>query len=521
MELFIGNMSFNTWEASLVQACSKYGDIAACRIARDKLGKHRGYGFVTFASEESAQSCLTEMRELDGRSLKVEIATNDKLHALPTATSDNARTTPPPLPFACNGGTTAPVPSIPAPNQTVVYGNFPSPVQFLEHQQQPAQPTNINTLPQTPAQPSGPLSRTPPPSRQVAVTSSQVTVENINSKTSAHRLRTAFSVFGPITDCIVSPQATRARAFITFKDRSAAQAAVSQSGLVELDGYRLQINPLTAGRRTLSSGASSGPAEVFVGNLNFETSLERLYTAFSVFGVITDCRIPKFDSGQPKGFGFVVFADLAAAEDAVQNVIVLDGRALKVELAVGNQRQWSATQGGSGGASANCSGSGTPPTPPSPQPSQQQRPDLYPNTGSLSQSSSFTHFSQMETGRPMPQFSAPQQQAQGQGLPFQQGTTLDPDALAAAISRLLEAESAQGISQHYDPSNIRQVDHKTPQPNVDVMFRSLNALLGFQDTHNALAFDNRLGRAEVKHPGTVRGFAAVPHDRHHVLRPAV
>lgn len=76
--------------------------------------------------------------------------------------------------------------------------------------------------------------------------------------------------------------------------------------------------------------------KVYVGNLPFSFTQKELTDLFSSFGEITEAVIisDKF-SGRSKGFGFVTFADKAAADKAIAEVNGKDiaGRALKVNEA--------------------------------------------------------------------------------------------------------------------------------------------------------------------------------------------
>ena len=76
--------------------------------------------------------------------------------------------------------------------------------------------------------------------------------------------------------------------------------------------------------------------KVYVGNLPFSTGNNELKEMFSSFGEITEAIIiiNKF-SGRSKGFGFVTFADAAAAQKAIEgmNGRDMNGRALVVNEA--------------------------------------------------------------------------------------------------------------------------------------------------------------------------------------------
>ncbi len=75
---------------------------------------------------------------------------------------------------------------------------------------------------------------------------------------------------------------------------------------------------------------------IFVGNLNFQTTQDELHAAFANYGTVERVSIvTDRDSGQPRGFAFVEMTDRAAAEAAIAqlNGADLNGRALNVNEA--------------------------------------------------------------------------------------------------------------------------------------------------------------------------------------------
>ena len=76
-KLFVGGLSWGTTDEGLNGAFARFGEIAEAKVITDRdTGRSRGFGFVTFASDEMAASAITEMdgSELDGRTIKVNEA---------------------------------------------------------------------------------------------------------------------------------------------------------------------------------------------------------------------------------------------------------------------------------------------------------------------------------------------------------------------------------------------------------------------------------------------------------------
>lgn len=101
--------------------------------------------------------------------------------------------------------------------------------------------------------------------------------------------------------------------------------------------------------------------KVFVGNLSFDTTRERLEELFAQAGEITEVAMPTDRaSGRPRGFAFVSFATDEAAAAAIQKLDgqELDGRNLRVNEASADRPQRSF--GGGGGGFSRPFGGGRP-----------------------------------------------------------------------------------------------------------------------------------------------------------------
>lgn len=70
--------------------------------------------------------------------------------------------------------------------------------------------------------------------------------------------------------------------------------------------------------------------KLFVGGISWDTDDERLKEYFSTYGEVVEAVIMKDrTTGRARGFGFVVFADPAAAERVVKEKHNIDGRMVR------------------------------------------------------------------------------------------------------------------------------------------------------------------------------------------------
>ncbi len=76
-KLYVGNLSYNTTEASLRTAFEQAGTVTSATVIMDRAtGQSKGFGFVEMSSPEEAQAAiqLWNEKELDGRTIRVNEA---------------------------------------------------------------------------------------------------------------------------------------------------------------------------------------------------------------------------------------------------------------------------------------------------------------------------------------------------------------------------------------------------------------------------------------------------------------
>ncbi len=77
MNIYIGNMSFDTTEDQLRQAFEGFGEVSTVSIITDKYsGEPRGFAFVEMPTKEEAMAAISGLNEqdLNGRALNVNEA---------------------------------------------------------------------------------------------------------------------------------------------------------------------------------------------------------------------------------------------------------------------------------------------------------------------------------------------------------------------------------------------------------------------------------------------------------------
>ena len=73
-KLYVGNLSYETTEATLSELFGALGEVLSVNLITDRMsGRSRGFAFVEMAEQTAAQEAINQLngREVDGRAIKV------------------------------------------------------------------------------------------------------------------------------------------------------------------------------------------------------------------------------------------------------------------------------------------------------------------------------------------------------------------------------------------------------------------------------------------------------------------
>ena len=77
MRLYVGNLSYDTNDASLTAAFGEYGAVEEAVVIMDRdTGRSKGFGFVTMTNDEEAKAAMAALdgQDMDGRAIRVNEA---------------------------------------------------------------------------------------------------------------------------------------------------------------------------------------------------------------------------------------------------------------------------------------------------------------------------------------------------------------------------------------------------------------------------------------------------------------
>ena len=77
MNIYVGNLSYQTTEDELRDLFAEFGDVVRAKLIVDKFtGQSKGFGFVEMSNNSEAQKAMDELngRDVNGRSVTVNQA---------------------------------------------------------------------------------------------------------------------------------------------------------------------------------------------------------------------------------------------------------------------------------------------------------------------------------------------------------------------------------------------------------------------------------------------------------------
>ncbi|KAG8979295.1 hypothetical protein FRB90_008112 [Tulasnella sp. 427] len=184
-------------------------------------------------------------------------------------------------------------------------------------------------------------------------------------------LKSEFDSYGTVTSARVITEKDSGKSkgfgYVTFESAESAKAALERNGQ-EIDGRPINVDlanpPPTPGERPARRNSDfggrnngspqkpTGPATstLFVGNLPFSATEDLIWETFADFGSVSSVRLPTDrETGEPKGFGYVEFLTVEAAQKAVDSAASLEigGRAPRLDFS--QPRDSNGGGGGRGG----------------------------------------------------------------------------------------------------------------------------------------------------------------------------
>ncbi|KAJ0641562.1 putative RNA recognition motif domain, nucleotide-binding alpha-beta plait domain superfamily [Helianthus annuus] len=165
-------------------------------------------------------------------------------------------------------------------------------------------------------------------------------IRGIGWETTTEKLKTIFSTYGELDEAIVITDKTTGKSkgygFVTFKHIDGAYLALKEPSK-KIDG-RITVAQLAAARDLGNVDVSM--RKIYVGNVPFEISSERLLSHFSAYGEIEEGPLG-FDkqSGKTKGFAFFVYkTEEGARNSLVDPVKSIDGNQVLCKMATDGKK---------------------------------------------------------------------------------------------------------------------------------------------------------------------------------------
>lgn len=77
MNIYVGNLSYNTTNDSLQELFAAYGEVTSAKVVMDReTGRSRGFGFVEMSNDEEGQKSIDGLNgnDFEGKTISVTVA---------------------------------------------------------------------------------------------------------------------------------------------------------------------------------------------------------------------------------------------------------------------------------------------------------------------------------------------------------------------------------------------------------------------------------------------------------------
>uniref|UniRef100_A0A2P2JU60 Uncharacterized protein MANES_16G038000 n=1 Tax=Rhizophora mucronata TaxID=61149 RepID=A0A2P2JU60_RHIMU len=179
-------------------------------------------------------------------------------------------------------------------------------------------------------------------------------VRGLSPETTSDGLGSIFAPYGELDEAIVifdkNTGKSKGYGFVTFKHVDGARLALKEPSK-KIDGRMTVTQLASAGLSNSGPASDVSMRKIYVGNVPFEITSERLLSSFLVFGEIEEGPLgfDKAGPGKTKGFAFFIYKTEEGARAAIAEPLkVIDGHQVLCKLAVDNKKVKTQTPGGAG-----------------------------------------------------------------------------------------------------------------------------------------------------------------------------
>jgi polyadenylate-binding protein len=163
-------------------------------------------------------------------------------------------------------------------------------------------------------------------------------IKNLDEQIDNKALHDTFAAFGNVLSCKVATDengASRGYGFVHYETGEAAEAAIKAVNGMLLNDKKVFVGHHISRKERQSKidEMKSKFTNLYIKNLDTDTTQDEFHDLFRPFGTITSCVIQLDEDGKNKGFGFVNYESHEEAQAAVDGLHDMDHRGKKLFVA--------------------------------------------------------------------------------------------------------------------------------------------------------------------------------------------